>query len=102
MRSRIARGLACAFALLGIVGVSTAAHPQTREAISLRYRFASVGIVPGQSLRVTIVNLVENDNTDLEAPEPAQLRLGVEILSNATGRTTFGLVEPPEPEKGAF
>jgi hypothetical protein len=159
-----------AIALLSLLALQSPVDAQTRVPGNLRYRFGSVGLVRGQSLQVTIVNLteppepdeppdpainpcwrvllldsegrqiadsgdielppgrtrtftiaraalgrsgdertgrlqvravviVENDNPLQEPPEPDKVRLTVEVLANGTGRTVFGILEPPDPER---
>jgi hypothetical protein len=50
---------AAAVAALSLFTLASPIQAQTRENTKLRYSFASVGLVPGQSVRVTLVNLVE-------------------------------------------
>ena len=154
-------------AVLGLALLAFPVHAQAADG-SVRYSFASVGLIPGQSVRVTIVNLadppepeappdpaidpcwrvflvdaegrvvadsgdielppgrtrtftvdylrlgragnartgriqvravveVENDNDLTDPPEPIKLRPTVEVINSATGRTTFGLTNPPDP-----
>src|SRR5262245_24399086 len=69
------------------VGLAAPAHSlaQTREARSLRYSFGSVGVIPGQSLRVTIVNLTEPPEPDAP-PDPEINPCWRVVLVNDEGR----------------
>jgi hypothetical protein len=51
-------------ALLGLLALPAPVQAQTRVSPALRYSFGSAGLVRGQSLRVTIVNLTEPPEPD--------------------------------------
>jgi hypothetical protein len=86
MRRSIAGRLVFASATLGLVALTSAVHAQTRVPRSLRYEFGSVGLVRGQSIRVTIVNLVEPPDPDAP-PNPEIDPCWRVMLVDAEGRS---------------
>lgn len=89
--------------LLGLAAFAPAAQAQTRENPKLRYRFASVGLVPGQSVRVSLVNLTEPPDPDAP-PNPAIDPCWRVFLVNAEGRTVAdsGDIELPPGRTRTF
>ena len=71
--------------VLGLFVLPARGHAQTRVPTSLRYQFASVGLVPGESVRVTIVNLNEPSDPDAP-PNPAIDPCWRVFLVDARGR----------------
>ena len=60
------RSILTVAAALFLLATAVPAGAQGREDRNLLYRFGSVGLIPGQSLRVTVVSLV--DPPDADAP----------------------------------
>ena len=86
MRRSIAGSLVPALALLGLLALPSAVQAQTRVTPTLRYSFGSVGLVRGQSIQVTIVNLVEPPDPSAP-PNPAIDPCWRVMLVDAEGRT---------------
>lgn len=97
------RAFLAAAAVLCLVATAPAARAQVREERSLRYRFASVGIVPGQSLRVTVANLSEPPDPDAP-PNPAIDPCWKVLLVDADGKTVAdsGDIELPPGRTRTF